>query len=89
MFATENNHSIWAFVMNPYNTSALEPPPGVIPNYNDPPTIAGALVAGLAIMIATATLAFAARVFTKVYVMKQVQLDDCKPSDASFSRSIG
>ena len=64
--------------MGPDTDFALEPPPGVIPNYNDPPTIAGPLVAGLAIMIAVSTLAFAARLFTKAWVMKQVQTDDCE-----------
>ena len=67
--------------LDPNTNFALAPPPGVIPNYDDPPTIARSLVAGLAIMIVVATLAFAARLFTRVWVMKQIQLDDCELND--------
>lgn len=36
------------------------------------------LGAGLGILAFMATLAFASRVFTKAYVMKQAHLEDCK-----------
>ena len=62
---------------DPNMTPALEPPEGVIPNFVNPPTIAPSFVAGLGVMCGVATLGFAARMFTKTYVMKQVQLEDC------------
>jgi hypothetical protein len=59
---------------------ALEPPPGVIPNFVDPPdnNNTRGLVIALYFMIALATIGFAARMFTKIYVMKQFQPEDCK-----------
>ena len=57
---------------------ALAPPPGVTPNFVDPPSTAASFAIGLAIMISVATLLFALRMFTRIYVMKQMQLEDCK-----------
>ena len=57
---------------------AMLPPPGVVPNFTDPPSSAGSLGAGVGVMIFIGTLGFAARMFTKIYVMKQMQLEDCK-----------
>ena len=62
----------------PDQTPALDPPNGVIPNFNDPPSIAGDLVAGLTIMIVVATTGFVARMYTKAWIMRKVQLEDCE-----------
>ena len=65
--------------IDPNNYPALEPPDEfTIPNFIDPPTVAGPLAAGLGLMIAIATLGFAARMFTRVYVMRQLQGEDCE-----------
>ena len=63
--------------VDPDITPAMPPPDGVIPNFIDPPTIAPSLTVGLVLLCGIATLAFTARMFTRVYVMKQMQLEDC------------
>ena len=65
--------------IDPNNYPALEPPdPNIPPNFIDPPTIAGPLIVGLSVMIGVATLGFAARMFTRVYVMRHMQVEDCE-----------
>ena len=64
-------------ILDPNKTPALQPPLGVVPNFVDPPTILGPFLAGEAVMLAASTLAVSARVFTKAYVMKKVDLEDC------------
>lgn len=66
-----------ANLLDPNNTPALEPPPGVVPNFVDPPTIVRPIIVGVSVMIVVSTLGFAARLFTKIRVMKQMQLEDC------------
>jgi hypothetical protein len=54
---------------------ALEPPPGVVPNFENPPDMnhLGATIVYLII----ATLATAMRVYTKLAVLRQFHLEDC------------
>ena len=59
-------------------TPSLDAPNGTTPNFNDPPSIAGDLIAGLTVMIVVATTGFVARMYTKAWIMRKVQLEDCK-----------
>ena len=64
--------------LDPNDTSILPPPLGVTSNFIDPPIVGPAVAAGLVVLIALATLSFAARAFTKAYVMRKLQVDDCR-----------
>ena len=63
--------------LNPDKLAALEPPPGIIPNFDDPYSAAPPVEAATGVLAALATLGFLARIFTKAWVMKQMQIEDC------------
>ena len=54
------------------------PPPGIIPNFNDPVSLDTATVAIVVLGIALSTLAVTARFYTKVYIIRSLVLEDCK-----------
>lgn len=66
---------------DPSNIPALGPPTGVTPDFVNAPTTSPSLFAGFGVMLTIATLGFAARMFTKAYIMRKVQLEDCKLSN--------
>ena len=59
------------------NTPALEPPPGVSPNFTNPYSLRDIQVATASICVTIATLVIAARFVTKVATSKRVQLEEC------------
>lgn len=64
-------------------TPALAPPPGITPNFVNPYSQA-ALAYRLAIAIlAVATLAVMARLFTKLKIMKRMENEDCMGASRS------
>ena len=56
---------------------ALAPPPGVVSNFDNPYTGAPPVGIAMGVIAGLATAAFVARIFTKAYVMKQLQAEDC------------
>lgn len=61
------------------NTPALAPPPGEIPNLANPPRpILYISIATYCICIPLVIAAASVRVFTKSYVMKSIEYEDCK-----------
>ena len=73
------------FVQLLLNASAVPPPPGIVPNYVDPPSIGYAVLVVATISMILATIMLALRVFTKLYLIKAWNLEDCI---ASFSFSL-
>ena len=67
---------------------AMIPPAGVVPNFVDPPTTAPQLYELLLFLLSIATVALAARLFTKVKIMKAVLIEDCKISARIASQSM-
>ncbi|KAI0396207.1 hypothetical protein F5Y17DRAFT_472987 [Xylariaceae sp. FL0594] len=63
--------------VDPYHTGALLPPDGVVPNFVNAPSVHYVHVAVAIAAITTATLAIAARTYTRAKVMKRFGLDDC------------
>ena len=53
-------------------------PPGIIPNYTDPPNDGGNPVVASLLTLVLAALAVAVRIFTKVKIVRKTGLDDCK-----------
>ena len=59
------------------NTPALEPPPGVSPNFTNPYSLKPFQVATASICLTTATLVVAARFVAKFATSKRLQLEEC------------
>jgi len=60
------------------NGPALEPPPGVTPNFDQPPNgnVPTLIVEG--ILISLSTIAVVLAVYTKLFFVKHIYLEDCK-----------
>lgn len=60
-----------------------QPPPGVVPNFNDPENTQSTIIATLAVTLGAATFFTAVRVYTKAFVLNSIALEDCS-SPLSF-----
>ena len=56
---------------------ALEPPPGVVPNFIDPPDRGYTVIVVGAVLMALMVLFFMVRLYTKCFVSKRFSWDDC------------
>ena len=59
-------------------TPSIPPPPGHQPNFANPECDRDAVYIPLSICTGVATIFFFARAFTKRYVMKAIDIEDCK-----------
>ncbi|KAM7223127.1 hypothetical protein V8F06_001683 [Rhypophila decipiens] len=57
---------------------ALDPPEGVVPNFIDPPKDNTGAYAVLAICLVLSTAAILSRVYSRVFVVRQIFLADCE-----------
>jgi hypothetical protein len=62
----------------PNTTPALEPPPGVTPNFIGQYTRQISYIGTSAACLSLATIGIVIRIFTKVFILKQVYLEDCE-----------
>ena len=60
------------------NGPAEKPPPGVLPNFNDPSNLDTAFIITLTFCITFATLAFLLRIYTKIFLIRSVAYEDCE-----------
>lgn len=56
----------------------LQPPPGVIPNFVDPWSFGGTIMALSVVGVVTATITTFLRMYTRVFIAKNQGWDDCK-----------
>lgn len=65
----------------------MPPPPGVKQDFVDPPTFAPWVTGVAAATIALMTVAVAIRMYTKVFLLKKVGIEECEcnPYHTSFS----
>lgn len=61
------------------NGPAMTPPPGVQPNFIDPPNFANTALVVELIFLILSTLAVIIRAYTKLRVNKKLDLEDCEP----------
>jgi hypothetical protein len=61
---------------------ALAPPPGVVPNFIDPPTNRAAIFVVFVTCLVIMTLAVAIRMYTKIFMLKKLAIEDCEYSQA-------
>lgn len=64
---------------------ALQPPPGVVPNFQDPDNKDDVARAILAAGLVATSLAVFVRAYSKLICMKQVEIEDCEPSCIHFT----
>ena len=64
--------------VNPDTTPPLEAPPGQSSNLVNPYSLQSWLVATSVICLVILVLSIAARLFVKGYILKKVQLEDCR-----------
>lgn len=56
---------------------AAPPPPGVTPNFDNPPSEAYEIYSISIAMCATATVVLLARLYTRAFILRATGLDDC------------
>ena len=56
---------------------ALKPPPGVTPNFVDPPNLAGPSIVLITCAFFLIILAVSSRIYTKAVVVQKMVLEDC------------
>lgn len=56
---------------------SLQPPPGVTPNFIDPPTIAPALIVVNGVFLALMLVAVSIRIYCKGILLRSLGWDDC------------
>lgn len=67
------------------NLPAGAPPPGVIPNFNHPPTRAIEAHIGMGVCIGITSILIVLRIYTKLAVTHMWGLDDCESSSLGWS----
>lgn len=60
------------------NRPGLEPPEGVIPNFDNPPNDNGQANAGIVICLLLVFTSVSLRAYSKLFCVKQVHFEDCK-----------
>ena len=55
----------------------MELPPGVVPNYDDPPNMKALSLTALVLCLLFPIMAVAMRIYTKARVMHHMALEDC------------
>lgn len=68
--------------------AGLSPPAGVTPNFVDPYSYQGAIIATLVVCLVSTTPAIMARVYTKALAMRSSGWDDCEYHDV-LAKDIG
>ena len=72
------------FEANFLNAAALAPPPGVTPNFADPPNLYNLSIAIFALCSCLGTLAVILRMGTKLFIIRQTAVEDCISSSPSW-----
>ena len=62
---------------------AMVPPPGVVPNFVDPPNLRRLVIIMLTLFMAFSTLFILLRMYTKVFLLRKTAFEDCKPVSIS------
>lgn len=60
------------------NEPAGPPPPGVVPNFDNPPNMKSAGIGVLIAFFALASLALLLRLYTRFFIVRQFKVSDCK-----------
>lgn len=61
------------------NGPAAKPPAGVEPNFKNPQNINAVIIPLLSLFAVISTLAVVVRTYTKLYIIRSMAYEDCKP----------
>jgi hypothetical protein len=61
-----------------FDGPALAPPPGVVPNFDDPPNKNYLGILANVVCLATTFVVVFLRAYAKIFCMKKVHIEDCK-----------
>ena len=64
---------------------AASPPPGVVPNFDDPANLNTLVTLTITLCVTFATLAVLLRMYTKVFILRALAWEDCRRS-RNFSK---
>ena len=70
------------------NEPAGPPPPGVRPNFDDPPNLDGLIILTLTLCLMFSTLAVSMRSYTKLSLIRSWDYEDCELFGTLFSSSV-
>lgn len=70
------------------NGPAGPPPPGVRPNFDDPANLNGLVILTLTLCLVFATLAVLMRTYTKLFLIRSWDYEDCEIFEFLFSTQV-
>lgn len=70
------------------NGPALAPPPGVVPNFDNPPNNNPLAIGVLSACAAVATICLFLRAYARVLLLRKVQIEECMCLKCNQSHSI-
>ena len=60
------------------NGPAAKPPPGVLPNFNDPANLNAFVILTVTLCVTFGTFSVAIRMYTKKFIIRSFEREDCK-----------
>lgn len=60
------------------NGPAMHPPPGVEPNFVDPPNLEHIFILVLTLCVSFSAIAVFLRMYTKLFILRKVAFEDCR-----------
>jgi hypothetical protein len=89
-FETTSCHSMYSPVFSQRDgvIGVIPPPPGITPNFANPPSRAHAIITVHIVCTILSTLFTILRSYTAFFITRHVKVDDCKPSHDSHKRPL-
>lgn len=69
------------------NGPAMVPPPGITPNFVNPPNLNHIVVLTLVLCMVFSTLAVVMRMYTKLFIIRKTAFEDCMFATLSWSNT--
>jgi hypothetical protein len=67
---------------------AASPPPGIVPNFDHPPSRSNLLLGLTSVFLSLAVISYFIRMYTKIKILRKVSWDDCKSDGASIASRV-
>lgn len=74
-----------AYTLDPSKIPALQPPPGVIPDFESPSPIQATSVFAIIFCLSVCTVCLVVQLLTKFFLMKGLKWEDCKSGTRPIS----
>ena len=63
---------------------AMSPPPGILPDFHNPPNLNIFVALTITLCVTFATVAVLLRMYTKVFILRALAWEDCRPYSYPF-----